>query len=294
MLRRSVALVFVGSLAVATSCGTDGANEPVEPTIATTNTTTNTTTSTAVPTTVTSIVATTLPRVAVETIGTSVDGRPIEARHRLDLPGANLDRDAGRVTVLVVGVIHGDESAGSRIVDVLRDLPVSAFADPVRSRIDLWLVPTINPDGLADGRRTNANLVDLNRNFPFDWGPIEEPGHWEYAGTGPASEPETRAFMDFVTRLRPDLTVWYHQDAYSIAPSKGPDGPVRVEYARRTGLPLEGVPGGRYTGVAAVWQRETFPDRTAFIVELGATLSDADAVMHAEAVLDVTAFLPPR
>lgn len=223
-----------------------------------------------------------------------MEGRPIEAIHRLDLPGAELGRDAGRVTVLVVGVIHGDEDDGLAIVDALRQWSPTEFADPVRARVDLWLVPTINPDGLAATRRTNANLVDLNRNFPFEWGPIAEPGHWEYAGTGPASEPETRAFMDFVRRIGPDLTVWYHQDAFSIAPSKGPDGPIRAEYARRTGLPLEGVPGGRYTGVAAVWQRETFPDRTAFIVELGATLTADEAAVHAAALLDSTAFLPAR
>lgn len=247
-----------------------------------------------VPTIPTTTSTTVAPTELIETIGTSVEGRPIEAIHRLDLPGNRLERSAGRVTVLVVGVIHGDEDDGLAIVEVLRRWSPAEFSDPIRARVDLWLVPTINPDGMANGRRTNANLVDLNRNFPFEWGPIAEPGHWEYAGTGPASEPETRAFMDFVRRIGPDLTVWYHQDAFSVAPSKGPDGPIRAEYARRTGLPLEGVPGGRYTGVAAVWQRETFSDRTAFIVELGATLDDEEATRHAAALLDSTAVLPAR
>jgi len=227
-------------------------------------------------------------------IGESVEGRPIRVAHRIDLPGAELaPDDPRRIVVLVVGVIHGDELAGLDVIDELHDLPSRMFVDdPVLADVDLWMIPSINPDGQFALRRTNANLVDLNRNFPYDWGPIEEPGHWQYAGTGPASEPETRAFTAFVEELRPDLTVWFHQDAFSIAPSSGPDGPVRAEYARLTGLPLEGVPGGTYTGVAATWQRRTFPDDTAFIVELGPTLAPGEARRHAEAILAVVPLLP--
>lgn len=227
-------------------------------------------------------------------IGESVEGRPIRVAHRIDLPGAELaPDDPRRIVVLVVGVIHGDELAGLDVIDELHDLPSRMFADdPVLADVDLWMIPSINPDGQLAFRRTNANLVDLNRNFPYDWGPIEEPGHWQYAGTGPASEPETRAFTALVEELRPDLTVWFHQDAFSIAPSSGPDGPVRAEYARLTGLPLEGVPGGTYTGVAATWQRRTFPDDTAFIVELGPTLAPGEARRHAEAILAVVPLLP--
>ena len=54
----------------------------------------------------------------------------------------------------------------------------------------------MNPDGQAAQRRTNANLVDLNRNFPYHWAPLGVPGDSEYGGTGPASEPETQAIVD--------------------------------------------------------------------------------------------------
>lgn len=227
-------------------------------------------------------------------IGFSVEGREIGAIHRLDLPGANLDDDdPDRFVLLVIGVIHGDEQAGLEVVGEFLRMPVEVFSsDPDLRRVDLWLLPSMNPDGVVADRRTNSNLVDLNRNFPHDWGPIAEPGNWQYAGPSAASEPETRAVVDFVENLRPDLTVWYHQDAYSIAPSSGPDGPVREEYARLTGLPLEGVPGGTYTGVAATWQRKTFPDDTAFIVELGGSLADGEAAMHANAILAVVALVP--
>ena len=209
----------------------------------------------------------------VSIIGTSVEGRPIEVTHA-DTGG---DR-----RVLVIGVIHGDEPAGLAIVDDLSRLPVPAG-------VDLYLVDTMNPDGLAVDRRTNANGVDLNRNFPDDWGPIGQPGDWEYAGSGPASEPETQAIVSYVSALRPDLVIWYHQDAYSIAPGEGRAGAIRARYAELTGLPMASVTGGTYTGIAATWARHELesddPPGVAFIVELGAKVTADDALMHANAVL---------
>ncbi len=222
-------------------------------------------------------------------VGTSVQSRSIDVVHRLDVPGASLAvDDPTRVVVLVVGVIHGDEQAGLDVVEILRTMPIG----DIPSNVDLYLMPALNVDGLALNQRHNANGVDLNRNFPYKWGPIAQPGNWEYAGPSKASEPETKAMVSFVDLLRPDLTVWFHQDEFSIAPSSGPDKAVREEYARLTGLPLQGVPGGTYTGVAATWQRRTYPDDTAFIVELGPTLAEGEALTHARAILAVSQMLP--
>jgi protein MpaA len=182
--------------------------------------------------------------------------------------------------VLVIGVIHGDEDAGIAIVDELREMDVP-------TGIDLWLIEAINPDGVANQVRGNANGVDLNRNFPYNWQPLSEPGEWEYGGSGPASEPETRAVVDFVSTIEPALSVWYHQDLFRVSPGQGLDGLIRARYAELTGLPVLRVTGGTYTGVAATWQRQTFPDSIAFIVELGESLSTDDAHRHAAAVLDI-------
>src|SRR5260221_12159828 len=84
-------------------------------------------------------------------LGRSVDGRPIVAYELGDPSAAR--------KVLVVGCIHGDEPAGTHVVARLARLPAPHGAD-------LWLVPTINPDGQAAGTRQNAHRVDLNRNFP--------------------------------------------------------------------------------------------------------------------------------
>jgi murein peptide amidase A len=206
---------------------------------------------------------------AVE-LGASVLGTPIVAERY---------GHAGGRRVLVIGVIHGNEQAGAAIVDELR-------AGGAPEGVELWLVASMNPDGQAVNDRQNANQVDLNRNFPYRWGPIGQPGDGQYAGSGPASEPETQAMVNFIAQLRPDITIWYHQDLFVISPSTGREGRVRERYAQLTGLPMGGISGGTYTGIAATWARTELAagDSVAFIVELGETLSREDALVHADAV----------
>lgn len=181
--------------------------------------------------------------------------------------------------MLVIGVIHGDEDDGLAIIQTLRTLGAPDDAE-------LWLVESMNPDGVAHQVRQNANGVDLNRNFPYKWGPIGVPGDSQYAGTGPASEPETQALVNLIDQLQPDIVIWYHQDLFIISPSTGRDGRIRARYAELTGLPMGDISGGTYTGIAATWARHALSDlgSVAFIVELGATLSDSEALVHANAV----------
>jgi murein peptide amidase A len=303
-VKRSASLAFVVSLAMigAVACGSGTATtneagssaastvESSAPTVtavsspspstATTSTTTaattTTTTTTTTPTTTTTTVA--VPAeigpldLSAEQVGLglSVGGKPIVAER---------SGTAGGRRVLVIGVIHGDEDAGVAIVDELR-------AEPVPEGVELWIVESMNPDGQAAQKRSNDNGVDLNRNFPYEWGPIGAPGDPQYAGTGPASEPETQAMVNFMGQLRPDITIWYHQDLFVINPSRGREGRVRERYAQLTGLPMGQITGGTYTGIAATWARNEFraDDGVAFIVELGPTLSPLEAIEHADAV----------
>jgi protein MpaA len=211
------------------------------------------------------------------TIGTSLEGRPIIAE-RLGAVG-------GR-RVLVIGVIHGNEDDGVAIIKELR-------AQPTPEGVELWLVESMNPDGQAAQIRQNSNQVDLNRNFPYKWGEIGQPGDSQFAGTGPASELETLAMVNFISQLRPDIAIWYHQDANLVIPSTGRDGQIRARYAELTDLPIAECcagGGGVYTGIAATWARNELKqtsDAVPFIVELPGVLSAEQATQHANAVLTI-------
>ena len=183
-----------------------------------------------------------------EVIGRSVQGRPIELFHR----GAeNL-----KLTMLVVGDIHGDETAGIRIARRL-------IAAPDPAGVELLVVPTINPDGVAAGTRGNAHGVDLNRNFPYRWEPLRG---GEYSGPVPLSEPESRAAHRLILRTKPDVTIWFHQPFGLVDKPEG--NPFAAHrFADLIDLPLVRLPGP-YPGSAPRWQNHRFPQSTAFVVEL--------------------------
>jgi len=194
-------------------------------------------------------------------IGHSVRGRPIVAYER---------GDRSAPPTLVVGVIHGSEPAGLAVIAQLRRLPLPPH-------VHLWLVPTVNPDGLATGTRQNAHGVDLNRNWPAAW------VHTGVSGPRPLSEPETRTMRAFIERIEPKLTIWYHQPLAEVYGSD-PHVAVLKRYARLSGLPYRKLTAPR--GAATRWQRRQFPGSPAFVVEFPAgPISTATALRNAKAVL---------
>lgn len=215
-----------------------------------------------------------LPTARMVVIGHSVLGRRITA-YRYG------ERDSPR-KALVVGDIHGDEPEGLRVIRAIRRMRAH-----VRG-VDLWVIDTVNPDGLRAHRRQNAHGVDLNRNFSRKWRRNGSPGSPYYGGRRPFSEPETRAVRALVTRLRPAVTIWYHQPyGFVFPPGPGGDlGAVR-DYARLTANSIR-TTGIEYTGTATMWQAATVRASTAFVVELPAyRLSAAKIRQHARAAVRV-------
>jgi hypothetical protein len=210
-------------------------------------------------------------------VGESVQGRRIVAVRRgpADAP----------VRVLVTGSIHGVEPAGHAVVARLRRL-----APP--DGVQVWTVRTFNPDGIARGTRQNARGVDLNRNFPVRWRRTGRPFDTYYPGPRAASEPETRALMRLVRRIRPDLSIHYHQALKLVNLTGGPDPELVRDYARRSGLPALRLPPLR--GTATGWQNTKFHDSSAFVVEFGAGALTARQVRrHVRAVHGVATRLVP-
>lgn len=108
-------------------------------------------------------------------IGTSTEGRTIWSEHWGPLAGPQ---------VLVFGQVHGDECAPAFMVRAIRERPPTEFG--------IWLVPTLNPDGLADHHRRTALDVDPNRDG-YD-----------------LVTPEARAAMHATELVEPILTVHLH------------------------------------------------------------------------------------
>ena len=202
----------------------------------------------------------------VETIGRSTEGRPIRAI-------ALGDREAAR-RILAVGCIHGNECAGIRATRLLARLtPPSGSV--------IWIVHQLNPDGARRGVRQNARGVDLNRNFRATWRAAGRPWDGEYPGPRPFSEPETRAIRRLVLRIRPHVTIWYHQPQRMVR-AWGPSIRAARRYGARAGLRYRSIVWPR--GTAARWQNTQFRRQRSFVVELApGLLSARRAARHARA-----------
>jgi protein MpaA len=215
-------------------------------------------------------------RRATVTLGYSSQGRPITAVARNGVP-TSATRHPGGPLVLVIGCIHGDECAA---VDAARQAIDGECPPPGDG---LVVVPNLNPDGLAVGSRLNGRGVDLNRNFPVDWRAGGSPGDAEYPGARPFSEPETRIARRLIRGLRPDVTIWFHQQAEPLVRAWGPSVPTARDYAALTGMRF--VPLPWMDGTAPNWQNHRFPRSASFVVELPAggpidTERQAQAIFH--------------
>lgn len=179
--------------------------------------------------------------------GTSVDGIPLAVY----LP------ESGNAEIVVLAAIHGDEPETTVAVsEALRCLPTGDLQAAV--------ILCGNPDGMVRGTRGNARGVDLNRNFPTsNWRP--DPVFYKSRandardialspGSEPASEPETRALLSLVERLKPRAVVSLHSALACIDDSGASH--LGRQLADRCALPFLTEIGYPTPGSMGTWASE--------------------------------------
>lgn len=132
--------------------------------------------------------------------------------------------------ILVFSLIHGDELPAGSLARSWMERLVK-----VEPRNQWRLVPVLNPDGLKNKTRTNANGVDVNRNFPTsDW-EKEATAYWEkqlkkdprrFPGKAPNSEKETKCTIAHIDDFNPDLILSIHTP-YNVLDFDGPKIPPK-------------------------------------------------------------------
>lgn len=174
------------------------------------------------------------------TIGHTVQGKPIRGI-KLSL-GARVLPDGLKPSVVYGGAQHAREWITPEMVRRLLHHYIDGYGSDteltnlIKTR-ELYFFPVMNPDGYdftftegnrlwrknlrdnnGDGEITAGDGVDPNRNYAFKWGYDNEgsspdPSSETYRGTGPNSEPESKALDSFFKRVRPDFFVNYHSAA---------------------------------------------------------------------------------
>ncbi len=174
--------------------------------------------------------------VELQVIGRSLEGREIIALKVTE--GARGRRDGSKPAVLYMSNVHAREwisvEVNRRLLHhFLSGYPRDAEIRNLLRTRELWFVISANPDGYQhtfdverlwrknlrdnddDGEITNADGVDLNRNYDINWGYDNEGSSpnfssQTYRGAAPASEPETQAAQALIDRMKFKFLVTYH------------------------------------------------------------------------------------
>lgn len=189
------------------------------------------------------------PRIAkLVKIGTTIQGRDILAVKLTD--NARGVKDGSRPAVLYSATQHAREWIATEVDRRLMNSYINKWkagdtsVTSLLKTTELWFVLVANPDGYqytfdherlwrknlrdnnGDGQITVGDGVDPNRNYPNHWGyddegssPIQSSD--TYRGTGPVSEPETKALKGLLDKIGFAFQVNYHSNGQWLLYAEG-------------------------------------------------------------------------
>ena len=128
----------------------------------------------------------------VETIGQSVQGRNLYA---LKFSSGEFGKDKSKLKVLFLAQQHGNEQSGKEGALMLAQSLIKPENKFLFDKLDIVIIPQMNPDGSEVNNRRNGNNADLNRNHLL------------------LTEPETQALHRFFDKYLFEVTMDVHEYA---------------------------------------------------------------------------------
>ncbi len=128
--------------------------------------------------------------IKLEFIGETSEGRKIPA---LKISKDEFGKDKSKIKVLIFAQQHGNEPSGKEgSLLLLKDIAQGKL-DQLFRKIDLILIPQMNPDGGEKNKRFNGQGLDLNRNHLI------------------LTAPETQALHNVFNQYLPEATLDVHE-----------------------------------------------------------------------------------
>jgi len=126
----------------------------------------------------------------VEIIGQTVQKRNLYA---LKFSATEFGKDKSRIKIMFHAQQHGNEQSGKEGALLLAQALLKPENRYLLDKIDIAIVPQMNPDGSEVNERRNGNKMDLNRNHLI------------------LTEPETQALHHFFDKYQFDITMDIHE-----------------------------------------------------------------------------------
>lgn len=210
--------------------------------------------------------------------GHSVRGAPL-----LYFPAQEITPQTG----LIIAGTHGDESCSIFTLSC-------ALRSVDKSTLKHHVVLSINPDGNQLGLRSNANYVDLNRNFPSKNHVVDDTVYrWNSmcdtrdviikTETSAAPEPEIEALCGLIRKLNPRFTVSFHEPLSCIDDPKL--SPLGYWLSSKFDLPIVKDVGYDTPGSFGSWCKEI--ELPCVTVELPPISADTASERYLQPVIDL-------
>ncbi len=144
---------------------------------------------------------------SLESIGNSTNGNPLLVVKISDNP----NQDEAEPEVKYISSMHGNEIAGRDVLLLFLEYIGQNYQNNTRIRelvdnTEIFIMPSMNPDGSDRRQRGNASYTDLNRDFP-DFSTSDN------ENTTANREPETVAVMNYQASRQFSLSANYHGGA---------------------------------------------------------------------------------
>jgi hypothetical protein len=116
--------------------------------------------------------------------------------------------------LLLVGGTHGNELAAPFNLYYFAYQLCNAMNDEnffkLQSAFDIYIIPCLNGYGMYHKTRTNANGVNINRNYPVTGWSMAGENTENFTGYTAGSEFETKLIMGITDYLKPDMAIDHH------------------------------------------------------------------------------------
>lgn len=141
----------------------------------------------------------------VNTIGNSSNGKFIYS-YTISMARGHGSVVINRPKIVIIAGQHGFEKGNvfglyHFIYDLTSQWQNSPALTYLREHIDFVVVPIANPSGFDSSSYKNANGVNLNRNYSYNWTKVADTASDQYGGAAAFDQPETQAIRTLINGL---------------------------------------------------------------------------------------------
>lgn len=135
-------------------------------------------------------------------LGDACDGQPLNM-YRIAPPTVTGTRTNPRPKIIVIGGQHGFEKANVYglyyfVRDLCERFTIDDTLGYLRGNVEFVVVPVANPSGFDARSYKNANGVNLNRNYDFNWSYLADNESEQFGGESAFDQPETAAIRNLI------------------------------------------------------------------------------------------------